>query len=108
MQRLSGVERLELDGLLEPVSRHVALHPFDHPGDGCLDGRVIAVALDEAIHGVAHENRRIGGVEDDHRFASLRSANDFSAVAVVSVNSSMLARVPGPADLDEIDDTISA
>src|SRR5271165_2059874 len=32
----------------------------------------------------------------------------FSAVAVVSVNSSMLARVPGPADFDEIDDTISA
>jgi amidase len=31
-----------------------------------------------------------------------------SAVEVVSVNSSMLARVPGPADFDEIDDTISA
>jgi hypothetical protein len=31
-----------------------------------------------------------------------------SARAVVSVNSSMFARVPGPADLDAIDDTISA
>ena len=31
-----------------------------------------------------------------------------SAAAVVSVNSSMLARVPGPADLLEIDATISA
>jgi hypothetical protein len=31
-----------------------------------------------------------------------------SAAAVVSVNSSMLARVPGPADFAEIDDTISA
>jgi hypothetical protein len=30
------------------------------------------------------------------------------ARAVVSVNSSMLARVPGPADRDEIDATISA
>ena len=31
-----------------------------------------------------------------------------SARAVVSVNSSMFARVPGPADFDAIDDTISA
>src|SRR3954452_4303884 len=31
-----------------------------------------------------------------------------SAAAVVSVNSSMLARVPGPADFDAIDATISA
>src|SRR5690606_15426306 len=31
-----------------------------------------------------------------------------SARDVVSVNSSMFARVPGPADRDEIDDTISA
>src|SRR6266516_7646310 len=31
-----------------------------------------------------------------------------TARAVVSVNSSMLARVPGPADRDEIDATISA
>jgi hypothetical protein len=30
------------------------------------------------------------------------------ACEVVSVNSSMLARVPGPADLDAIDATISA
>src|SRR5580692_8826177 len=30
------------------------------------------------------------------------------ALAVVSVNSSMLARVPGPAERDEIDATISA
>ena len=30
------------------------------------------------------------------------------AAAVVSVNSSMLARVPGPADLEEIEATISA
>src|SRR5271170_264419 len=33
---------------------------------------------------------------------------DSIARAVVSVNSSMLARVPGPADLDAIDATISA
>src|ERR1700759_2317722 len=31
-----------------------------------------------------------------------------SAAAVVSVNSSMLARVPGPADFEAIDATISA
>ncbi len=31
-----------------------------------------------------------------------------SAAAVVSVNSSMLARVPGPADLEAMEDTISA
>jgi hypothetical protein len=31
-----------------------------------------------------------------------------SAVEVVSVNSSMLTRVPGPADFAEIDETISA
>src|ERR1700737_3560256 len=30
------------------------------------------------------------------------------ALAVVSVNSSRLARVPGPADRDDMDDTISA
>jgi hypothetical protein len=30
------------------------------------------------------------------------------ALAVVSVNSSMLARVPGPAERDEINATISA
>jgi hypothetical protein len=33
---------------------------------------------------------------------------DCIAAAVVSVNSSMLARVPGPANFDEIDETISA
>ena len=33
---------------------------------------------------------------------------DSSAAAVVSVNSSMLARVPGPADRDATDATISA
>ena len=38
-----------------------------------------------------------------------RAPPTFSIAAeVVSVNSSMLARVPGPADLDAIDATISA
>ncbi|CNK45242.1 Uncharacterised protein [Mycobacterium tuberculosis] len=39
------------------------------------------------------------------RFAPPTTCNAF---AVVSVNSSMLARVPGPADFDAIEATISA
>ena len=38
----------------------------------------------------------------------LAPPTDSIALAVVSVNSSMLARVPGPADLEAIEATISA
>ena len=63
---------------------------------------------DGAEDRVAHHQRRLDRVEDDDRLAALGAADDLEGREVVSVNSSMLARVPGPADLLEIEATISA
>jgi hypothetical protein len=41
-------------------------------------------------------------------FARFAPPTTCNALAVASVNSSMLARVPGPADFDAIEATISA
>ena len=74
--------------------------------DRLLD-RVLMAALRQREDGVAHDQRRLGGIEDDDRLAALGAAELSIAFEVVSVNSSMLARVPGPADFEEIEATIS-
>ena len=69
----------------------------------------VGVRPDRAEHGVPHDHRRRHRVQDDDRLAALAAPPTASmACAVVSVNSSMLARVPGPAEREAMDATISA
>ena len=75
----------------------------------CGDRVLVGVLGDGAEDGVAHDHRRIGRVQDDDRLAALaRRRWSRTPALVVLVNSSMLARVPGPADADDTDATISA
>ena len=95
-------DRGELHLLLEPVAgdvRRRRRRPSARPRRGSRRASARRV-VDEAEHGVAHDQRRLGRVEDDDRLAAPRAADRLDGRAtVVSVNSSMLARVPGPADL---------
>ena len=112
VQRLVlALNALELHLLLQAIARHVLLHVGDH--------RLTIAAI--ASRGRAPPSTRqytvsriISGGSAGFRtmiaLPRVRAADDFDApYAVVSVNSSMLARVPGPARCAEaIDDTISA
>ena len=57
-----------------------------------------ASARHRAEDGVAHDHRRVGRVQHDDRLAAVAPPSLATARAVVRVNSSMLARVPGPAE----------
>ena len=70
-----GAEGLELRALLEPVAGNVGLHLLDHGLDGPLDRAVIHVAVDQAVDGVAHHDRRIAGIEDHQGSPALCSAD---------------------------------
>jgi hypothetical protein len=77
----------------------------------CTDSRdrgLVGLVLGQAVDGVAHDQRRLGRVEDDDGLALPRAADLFHAPAVVRVNSSMFLRVPGPAERLDTVATISA
>ena len=98
---------LELDLLLEPETRHIGLNVGDHRLDrlrdvGGIGGRA------KTIDRIAHPQRRFRGVQNDDGLAARGAPTTSMAWDVVSVNSSILARVPGPADSDAIEATISA
>lgn len=105
--RVVDSERLELGALPELLAGHIRSDLLRHRLDRPFDGAVVGIAVDEAVDGVAHQDRRVGGVEDDDRASALGSTDGLQCRGGGSVNSSMLARVPGPADFDEIDETIS-
>ncbi len=69
-----SVEDLELDLLLEPVAGYVLLHGLDHLGDRGLD-RLRLTFFDQTEDGVAHDQRRLGGIEHDDRLAPLGAAD---------------------------------
>ena len=54
---------------LEPVAGHVAGDPADHVLDRRRDRRLVEPSAQGAEDGVAHQDRRIGRVEDDDRLA---------------------------------------
>ena len=62
----------------------------------------------DAMHRVAHQDRRLGRIENDNRLAARGVADFLNPRAVVSVNSSIFCRVPGPALLLAMVATISA
>ena len=74
-QRIGGAECFELNLLFQPVARYVRADPVHHGNDRLFDGVVVGVAVDEAVHGVAHQDRRIGGIEDDYGFSAFGSAH---------------------------------
>ena len=104
-----GAFVLELHGLLEPVAGNVAGDFGDPVADG--GGDAVLFGVGEPVHqaqdGVTHDHRRFCRVEHDDGLAAGGSSDVTMASEVVSVNSSMLARVPGPADLEEMEATIS-
>jgi hypothetical protein len=69
--------------------------------------RLVGLALGQAVHGVAHDQRRLGRVDDDDGLAFFAPPTFSTAPAVVRVNSSMFLRVPGPTDLEATVATIS-
>jgi hypothetical protein len=98
----------ELHCLLQPITGYIGLHFGDHVllRFGRIAARIAILA--QAIDSVAHDERRFGRVEDDDCLAARRAADvDDGLRLVVSVNSSILARVPGPALFRLIDATIS-
>jgi len=73
---IRGSDGAELDVLFEPVSGHVAGDGVDHRQDA-VPHRVEVGIADQAVHGVAHDQRRLGGVEHDDRLGPVRVADDF-------------------------------
>src|SRR6266496_1855223 len=81
VHRLVLRHRGDLDLLLEPVARHIARddgHHLPHRFPDPLVRRSV-VAVDEAEHGVAHDQRRLGRVQHDDGLAASRPA-DFDAI----------------------------
>ncbi len=76
VDRVVPVEHVELHFLFEAVARHISLNPFDLSMDRRSNGVVIAVALHQAVHGVAHQERRLSRVENNHGFAPTRTADN--------------------------------
>ena len=95
-----------LEAVARDVGRDVADHLVDALPDLVVDGASGASIRANTV------SRIISGGSAGLRMmiAFPRRAPPTSTMAadVVSVNSSMLARVPGPADLEAIDATISA
>src|SRR3546814_18872755 len=68
-----AADAFELDRLLEAVAGNIGLHFGDHRLD-TLGDRVAIGVVAKAINGVAHDQRRFGGVEYDARLAAGRAA----------------------------------
>jgi hypothetical protein len=73
-QRLVVADAFELHRLLQAIAGHIGLHFGDHVFHRFGNRRAVAV-LAQAIDGVAHDQRRFGGVEDDDRLAARRAAH---------------------------------
>ena len=77
---LGGRGRLvDLRLLQQPVAGHVLLHRLLHRADRLHDRVGVGVRRDRAEDRVAHDHRRLGGVEDDDRLAALRAADRLHA-----------------------------
>ena len=92
----------------QAISGHVGLHIRGDLVDRVDDRVVVGVLADLAEDRVTHDQRGLGRVEHDDRLAAGVPPQTSIAADVVRVNSSMLARVPGPADFDATVATISA
>ena len=64
----------ELHRLFQVIAGHVGAHVGRHLLDRALDRRGIAV-LDKAEHGIPHDQRRVGRIEDDDRLALASAAH---------------------------------
>ena len=100
----------ELHLLLEPVAGDVRRDVGDHLLDRAAD--LVLRSSSGSSTSASTVSRMISGGSAGLRMMialPVQAPPTASiAAAVVSVNSSMLARVPGPADFDAIDATISA
>src|SRR5690554_2501628 len=61
---------IELDFLLEAVARHVGRHGLHHFFDGGFHCRLVS-CIRQHVHGVAHQQGRLGRVQDDDGLALL-------------------------------------
>ncbi|MNX97739.1 hypothetical protein D3C86_1301150 [compost metagenome] len=75
-QRRIAADAFELDRLLEAIAGHIGLDLGHHGLDRAADRLAVAVVA-KAINSVAHDQRRLGGVEDDDGLAT-RGAADLS------------------------------
>ena len=57
------------------IPRYILLHLGDHALNGSDYRGRVKISLRNGVHGIAHHNGRIGGIENDDRFPALCSAN---------------------------------
>src|SRR5690554_6565846 len=70
---------VELDFLLEAVARHVGRHGLHHFFDGGFHFRLIG-GVGQHVHGVAHQQGRLGRVQDDDGLALLGTTDHFDGL----------------------------
>src|SRR3546814_7497233 len=73
-QRRIAADVFKRHRLLQPVAGDIGLHRVDHVLNR-LAVRLTVAVVAEAIDGIAHDQRRFGGVEDDDRLAARRAAD---------------------------------
>ena len=98
---------MELDVLLEPVAGHVVGDLAGHLPNR-IDDRVALGGFREHRDGVAHDHRRLGGVEDDDGLGRARTTHLLDGVRRRLGELVDVGAGPGPADLEAIEATISA
>ena len=75
VERVLGGEGFELDALFQPIPGDVVADSLHHHSDRLFYCAVVDISVDQAVHGVAHQGRRVCGVEDYHGLAALRAAD---------------------------------
>ena len=61
--------------VLKAVTRNVLLYLSNHVVDGLGDCRLIRLFCGDAMHGVAHDQRWLGRIQNNDRLALLRPTN---------------------------------
>jgi len=92
----------------EPITRNVLLH-FEHHGEnGRPYALLVRLIAGQAVHRVAHDQRRLSGIQDDDGLTALGAPDLLDPAGRCACDSSMFLRVPGPALRDATVATISA
>jgi hypothetical protein len=98
---------VELRLVEQPVAGHVGLHLGDDILDRLRDRVVVGVLGNGAENGVAHDHWRFCGVQDDDRLAPLCATDVLHAGTRGLGELVDVGPVPGPADAEDTDATIS-
>ena len=97
-----GRKPLELHSLFEPGSRERIPKPLHHGFHELSMASWGRIHRRRAVNSVAHRDRRISGIENYRPPRWAPPTGHRGGGGGPLVNSSMLARVPGPADWEEI------